>query len=284
VSGFGRLVRPAHAAFRRALGLALLLALLPTGVRSEPEAPLALLQGAFDRMFNYPSVRRVSLRIHRADRVTERAFEAAYKRIDGEGRTLLRFSDPPYLRGTRLLVLETPGATSDTWLYQPSWRRVRRVSTGQKGDSFFGSDLTFEDLEHHDWSRWALRLLPDAEEEGRLCRRVEATPRVDSQYARIVAWIDPGNGALARVDFHRTAAAPPFKSLLVPAGEVEQAGGVLLTRRIWFRVHGRDAATEVHFERIERDPRIADSVFSAARLEHGGRDLFAVVERLREAP
>lgn len=254
----------------------------PLAAHAQSDAPLALLQDAFDRMFNYPSVRTVSLRIHRAGRVTERVFEVAYKRVAGGGRTLLRFKEPPYLRGTILLVVETHGAASDTWLYQPSWRRARRVSTGQKGDSFFGSDLTFEDLEHHDWSRWALQMLAPAEEDGRLCERVEAVPNEASQYARIVAWIDPVSGALARVDFHRSAQAPAFKSLRVPVDEIETSGDVLLPARMWFRVHGRDAATEVRFDRIERDPEIADALFSASRLEHGGRDLFRAVERLRD--
>jgi len=251
---------------------------------AQSPSPLALLRDAFDRLFNYPSVRSVSLRIHRGRRVTERSFQAAYKQVAGEGRTLVRFTEPPYLRGTRLLVLEKHGAASDIWLYQPSWRRVRRVSTGQKGDRFFGSDLTFEDLEHHDWTRWRLRMLPPGSEDGRNCVRVEAVPKEASQYARIVAWITVDTGLLARVDFHRSPVGPPFKSLLVPAAEVEASGGVWIPRRMWFRVHGRDAATEVRIDRIERDPAIADALFSAARLEHGGRDLFTAVERLREAP
>jgi hypothetical protein len=267
-----------------ALAMAGSLSLAPGAPVPEPASPLALLQGAFDRMFNYPSVRSVSLRIHRGDRVTERAFEVAYKQVGDERRTLLRFSDPPYLRGTTLLVLEVPGAGSDTWLYQPAWRRVRRVATSQKGDSFFGSDLSFEDLEHHDWSRWILRMLPAAEEQGQLCSRVEALPLDESHYGRIVAWIEPEQSALARVDFHRRADGPAQKSLVVSQKELALAGDVLLPGRIWFRQHGRDASTEVVFERVELDPEIADEIFSAARLEHTGRSLFGVVERLRGEP
>jgi len=266
------------------LALGLAVASVGAAAADEPAPAAEVLQDAFDRLFNYASVRRVRLRIHRGERVTERAFEVAYKRVAGRGSTLLRFSDPPYLRGTALLVLEAPGSRSDTWLYQPAQRRVRRVSTGHKGDSFFGTDLTFEDLEHHDWSRWDVRALAPAERDGLWCRRIEARAQQDSQYERIVAWLEPERPLLVRVDFYPRADRPPAKSLIVPAHEVEAVEGVWLPGRMWFLQAGRDASTEVVFERIERDPDLADEVFSAARLEHGARNLFQAAQRLRADP
>ncbi len=46
----------------------------------------------------------------------------------------------------------------------------------------------------------------------------------------------------------------------------------------------RESPDTVRAALVRRDPAIADALFSAARLEHGGRDLFTAVERLREAP
>ena len=245
--------------------------------------PLAIIQSAFDRVFNYPSVRSVTLRIHRSQsRVTFRSFDVVYKKVDGRGRTLLRFTEPEYLRGNALLIIEETDGRNDIWIYQPDQRRPRRVSASHKADPFYGSDLSFEDLEHRDWSRFQLVQLPNAMEQGRACYVIEGRGAEDSQYSKMVAFIERERLALLRVDFFKAAADRPIKSLTFAPEEITEADGILKPERMWMRQSGRDAATEVVFERIQDDPEITNRVFSAMRLERSGQDLYKLVERLRE--
>ena len=245
------------------------------GASAAPSSPTQVLQTAFDRTLNYSAVRSVVLRIHRGnDRVSLRAFDAAYRKVEERGDLLLRFTAPDYLRDTAFLIVERDDGSSDAFLYQPEARRVRRVSTSQKSDAFFGSDLTLEDLEHQSWQRYEVRELPTAEERGYTCHVIEALPRHESQYGRIVAWIDRETLLLLRVDFYRSASDTPLKTLTVETEGVEMAGHLYKPRRMWVRQNGRDAATEVEFTRIDTDTVITDRVFSAIRLERSGRDLF----------
>ncbi|MCP5057911.1 MAG: outer membrane lipoprotein-sorting protein [bacterium] len=279
---------------KRAIASFLGLLAMWTTVSAEPDvvkdaadpSPHQIVQAAFDRMFNYPSVRSVTLRIHRhGDRVTYRSFDVVYKKIDGRGRTLLRFTEPPYLRGNTLLIIEEDDGRNDTWVYQRELRRPRRVLAGHKGDSFYGSDLSFEDLEHHDWRRYELRRLPDAVEQGKRAFVVEATTPDDSQYAKVIATVERDRLALLRLDLFKAGSGEPIKSLEFAANEIEEENGILKPDRMWVRQRGRDAATEVIFKKIEDDPQIADSVFATMRLERSGEDLYRLVERLRkEAP
>lgn len=247
-----------------------------------PASPLAIVEAAFDRMFNYASVRSVGLRIHRSGRPPVlRSFDVAYARVEGRGRTLLRFTAPEYLRGSALLILEEPDGRNDHWIYQPSLRRPRRVIASHKGDSFFGSDLSYEDLEHHAWRRFRLTRRPDAREQGRPCFVIEAAPPEDSQYSKVVAFVERERLALLRLDFHRAGSAQPLKTLRIAPDEIVLVDGRLEPRRMWMRQQGRDAATEVVFERIRGDVAIAGEVFAAMRLERSGEDLFELVERLR---
>jgi hypothetical protein len=267
--------------------IALLPFVLAIAAQAEPApgaepSPLALVETAFDRMFNYPSVRSVTLRIERAGRVSAlRSFEVAYARGTGRGRTLLRFTAPDYLRGSALLILEEDDGRSDVWIYQPELRRARRVGASHKGDAFFGSDLSFEDLEHHAWRRFRLARRPDAMEQGRACYVVAAEPPADSQYSKVVAFVERDRLALLRVDFHRGGSAEPQKSLVVAPAEIDEVAGILRPRRMRIEQHGRAAATEVVFDRIESESPIAEAVFGSMRLERSGEDLFELVERLR---
>lgn len=252
---------------------------------ADPSA-LEIVQTAFDRMFNYPSVRSVTLRIHRSgDRVTYRSFDVVYKKIDGRGRTLLRFTEPEYLRGNALLIIEEDDGRNDTWIYQRDLQRPRRVLAGHKGDSFYGSDLSFEDLEHHDWTRYELRRLADTEEQDAAAYVVEAQTPSDSQYSRAVATIERERLALLRLDLFVAGSSEPIKSLVLPRDQIERDdSGNLKPARMWVRQHGREASTEVVFGRIEDDPKIADTVFATMRLMKSGEDLYKLVERMREEP
>lgn len=245
---------------------------------------LEIVQTAFDRMFNYPSVRSVTLGIHRGgSRITYRSFDVVYKKLDGRGRTLLRFTDPEYLRGNALLMIEERDGRSDTWIYQRDLQRPRRVLAGHKGDSFYGSDLSFEDLEHHDWRRFQLRRLPDAIEQGEPSYVVEARPPSDSQYSKAIATVERERLALLRLDLFGANSVEPTKSFELAPDQIERgASGLLKPARMRVRQHGREASTEVVFDRIEDDPKIADEVFATMRLIKSGEDLYKLVERMRE--
>ena len=239
-----------------------------------------LLRDAFDRTLHAPGVRSVELRVYRGGRlVSRRAFDVAYRRDAENARSLLRFTAPNYLRGHALLVLETPESASDTWLYQAEERRPRRVGTAHKADSFYGSDLSFEELEHQRFEHFALRRLPDVLEGGVPCAVIEAVPQRASQYGRLVAWIDRTRNGVARVDFYRGSDVEPSKRLRVALGGVVEEAGFLRIQHMRIEQVGREAWTDVETSRMEIDPAISAEAFSASLLEREGEDLYALVGR-----
>jgi Outer membrane lipoprotein-sorting protein len=265
----------------------LLLVVVLLGARSGAEEVVAsaqsdrdLLRSAFERTLHAPGVRSVELRVYRGGQlVSRRAFDVAYRRDSENARSLLRFTAPNYLRGHALLVLETPEGVSDTWLYQAEERRPRRVGTAHKADSFYGSDLSFEELEHQRFEHFELRRLPDATEGGVPCAVIEAVPQRDSQYGRLVAWIDRARTGVARVDFYRGSDAEPSKRLRVALGDAVEEAGFLRVQHMRIEQIGREAWTEVETSRMEIDPAISAEAFSASLLEREGEDLFALVGR-----
>ena len=265
----------------------LLTAVVLLGARSAAEDVAAsgrsdhdLLRDAFERTLHAPGVRSVELRVYRGGQlVSRRAFDVAYRRDAEKARSLLRFTAPNYLRGHALLVLETPDGVSDTWLYQTEERRPRRVGTAHKADSFYGSDLSFEELEHQRFEHFALRRLPDASEAGVPCAVIEAVPQRKSQYGRLVVWIDRARTGVARVDFYRGSDAEPSKRLRVALGEVVEEAGFLRIQHMRIEQIGREAWTDVETSRMEIDPAISAEAFSASLLEREGEDLYALVGR-----
>ena len=67
--------------------------------------------------------------------VTDKEGHAVRKRFTisrvgsfGNGKTLVRFTDPPELRGVTLLSINEPGLTDRQWIYTPATQRVRGVA------------------------------------------------------------------------------------------------------------------------------------------------------------
>lgn len=260
-----------------ASGCLLSLAMLGRAVANDA-APLAMVQHAYDRTLRAPGVRSIELAVHRAGRlVSRRAFDVAYRRDTAGAQSLMRFTAPSYLRGDALLVLETPAGVSDVWLYQAEERRPRRVGSTQNADAFYGSDLSFEELEHQRFEDWTLRPLPDDTHCD--CAVVEATPPRDSQYGRLQLWIDRAHQAIARIDFFRGSESIAMKRLTVSLGDAVEDDGFLRIRRMRIEQIGRDAWTEVETVRMEIDPAIPPALFSAAVLERETDDLYDLAAR-----
>ena len=113
-----------------------------------PPNARSILAGAFANRYEVNLTSRIELVIRNGlGEQRRRVFHAAYKIIDGRVHSVGRLIWPHYLRGMTILTIEAPNRSHDAFVFLPSLDRVRRISTAQRGDSFFGSDLTYEDLE-----------------------------------------------------------------------------------------------------------------------------------------
>ena len=65
----------------------------------------------------------------------------------GEHRTLMTFISPHDVQGTEFLHLSPRGEKDTQWLWTKEMRRARRIAEAQQDENFFGSDLSYRDLE-----------------------------------------------------------------------------------------------------------------------------------------
>jgi hypothetical protein len=110
----------------------------------------------------------------------------------GNGKTLVRFTDPAELRGVKLLSVNKPGMPDQQWIYTPATQRVRSISPREQSEHFAGSDFTYEDIAEHPFDNFTYQLLP-AEDviENHKTFKIAATPAspANSQYKYIYYWV-----------------------------------------------------------------------------------------------
>jgi hypothetical protein len=110
----------------------------------------------------------------------------------GNGKTLVRFTDPTELRGVTLLSINEPGVNDRQWIYTPATERVRSVAPRERSERFAGSDFTYEDIAERSLDDFTYQPLPAEDTiENHKTFKILATPVTPdrSQYKFIYYWV-----------------------------------------------------------------------------------------------
>lgn len=143
-----------------------------------------------------------------------RDIELYYKKAEGSESTLFKFTAPPVVQGTGLLIVDSGKPVNDIWMYLPATRRIRRIAGAEKTNWFMGTEFTHEDFEDYKTSAYTFQLDKEDEVCGdqRRCFVVSATAsdaaeKEASGYGRKVYWIEKQSMYPVRVDYHDKAGA-----------------------------------------------------------------------------
>ncbi len=137
-----------------------------------------------------------------------RGIELYYKR-DGHAETsLFKFTSPPVVQGTGLLIADTGKTVNDIWMYLPATRRIRRISGAEKSNWFMGTEFTHEDFEDYKPDAYSFQLdkADAACGDGRHCvvvsaKASDATEREASGYGQKIYWIEKQSMYPVRIDY-----------------------------------------------------------------------------------
>ena len=101
---------------------------------------------------------------------------------------------PPDAKGTGFMrwgYIPGEDKNADQWLYLPSLASTRRVSVRDPGDSFLGSDLTYQDISPRLLSQDKHQLLREETRDGQAYYVVESVPKESNPlYGKVIAWYE----------------------------------------------------------------------------------------------
>ncbi|WP_223552290.1 outer membrane lipoprotein-sorting protein [Aestuariivivens sp. NBU2969] len=92
--------------------------------------------------------------------VSERALEVRTLELIKDGdKSLIVFSSPKDVKGTSTLTYTHKLGADDQWLYLPSIKRVKRISSTNKSGPFVGSEFAYEDLSSQEVEKYTYKFL-----------------------------------------------------------------------------------------------------------------------------
>ncbi len=113
------------------------------------------------------------------------------KSMDGNKKQIIWFLEPKDDSGVAFLKIEHEGKDDEMRMWLPAFKKVRRISSKKKGDSFMGSDLSYEDMTNRNLNENDYKRLEDETIDGIDCYVLEITPKpeVKSSYSKHISWI-----------------------------------------------------------------------------------------------
>jgi hypothetical protein len=166
-----------------------------------------------------------------------------------------------------ILTIEALDRNHEAFVYLPSLKKVRRVTTAQRGDSFLGSDVTYEDLERRRVEDYELERLATSELGAEPVYLIDGRPRRDSGYSHVIFVIAQADGAILETRYFKRGDEAPYRVISAPReGMIHQDGHVVPTYiTVYNRVRG--TSTEVRFDGLRINPPIDEHVFTVTTLE-----------------
>jgi outer membrane lipoprotein-sorting protein len=185
----------------------------PPAQSTEPDAfEIAARSDRSDRGFESSRVSMKMTLKNAAGKQTTRMLEQVTLEIPDEDvgdKNLIHFKSPADIRGTALLSHAQILDPDAQWLFLPSLKRVKRISSANKSGPFVGSEFAFEDITGQELNKFSYRYLEQQPCGELTCDVLERTPKYgNSGYTRQIAWIDTTHYQLRKVDFFDRKNAP----------------------------------------------------------------------------
>ncbi|HUD52876.1 outer membrane lipoprotein-sorting protein [Parvibaculum sp.] len=117
--------------------------------------------------------------------------------------SLMTFDKPADIEGTALLTYPHIKEADEQWLYLPTVKRVKRISSANKSGPFVGSEFAFEDFSTQQVAKFSYKWLKDEPCGTLTCHVVERTPQYeDSGYTREIVWVDTTDYQFRKIDYY----------------------------------------------------------------------------------
>jgi hypothetical protein len=185
----------------------------------------------------------------------------------GDSKALLRFTEPPEVRGVALLIFNHPDRSSDQWMWRPEIGRDQRIALQDRSTRFFGTDFSFEDLEERDVNQFDYKLAGEEAVDGAACWKIESRPRQSktSQYSYSLLWIRKDNFVVAQIDGHNKNGL----SRRIHYRDIQNVQSIWTARRIEVLDAARKSRTVLKLDKLEYNVPFKDADFTLQALRRG---------------
>ncbi|WP_157494103.1 outer membrane lipoprotein-sorting protein [Fulvivirga imtechensis] len=224
-----------------------------------------------DRGFESSQVSLKMILTNKNGQESERLLENKTLELHEDGdKSLIVFNSPRDVEGTATLTFTHKTTSDDQWLYLPSIKRVKRISSDNKSGPFMGSEFAYEDLSSQEVEKYTYKFIKEDNLNGVSALVVERYP-VDpkSGYTRQVVWYNKDNYRIEKIDFYDRKNA--LLKTLDYNGYEQYLGKHWRASQMVMENHQTGKKTRLIFENYAFKTGISDQDFTQNSLVRAGR-------------
>jgi hypothetical protein len=201
----------------------------------------------------------------------------SYRKFFGdEKRSILFYQKPNNVKGTGFMTFDYADkqVDDDQWLYLPALRKVRRISSSDRGDYFLGTDLTYEDMKLEgklEPKDYRYKVLGETTVDNQVLINVLATPlsgeiAKELGYSKVEFTVDSSNWIVISSQYWGLRGRP-LKSLY--ATEIRLVDNIWTRHKLTIENHRSGHKTVFTFSDVDYKTQIKDGLFRKNALARG---------------
>ncbi|MEE9162907.1 MAG: outer membrane lipoprotein-sorting protein, partial [Candidatus Neomarinimicrobiota bacterium] len=182
----------------------------------------------------------------------------------GGTRQIVWFLAPADDRGVAFLRIEHEDRDDEMRMWLPSFRKMRRIAASRKGESFMGSDLSYEDMTSRTLTDYTYELRGEERLHDQPVWVLASTPRAElrSSYSELVSWVRKSDAVILKEEYYDRVG----NLLKVRTVEVEERQGYVVPVSMFMRNVQKEHTTELHFDKVALDTGVSDDLFHERNL------------------
>ena len=189
-----------------------------------------------------------------------------------DNKRMTRFLEPADVKGTVSLLSEHSDKDDDIWIYLPSIKKVRRLVSSNKKDSFVGTDFSYGDVIGHKVNEWSHKLIKEEEVDGKMAYVIESLPRDatvkgNSGYSKRVNWIQKDNFVTLKGMQYDEASELVKESRFGRFRNVDAAKGKWLTGELTVKNVQTEHTTHIYTDDLKFNIGVKDDFFTTRYME-----------------
>jgi hypothetical protein len=183
-------------------------------------------------------------------------------------KALAVFKSPPDLKNVGFLAHAHTFSERDLWAYFPEYKRVRRIAASSQDDSFFGSDLSYDDFTGPpNLDDFKFSILKEEDIDGKPCYVIEVTPKTRRKYTKYIAWVAKDLWIQLKIDYYQDNAI--YRSGVFR--DVRMIDGIPTPFQSEMENKKTNHRTELKLEGVQYHTKFPDDLFTQQSLERAGK-------------
>ncbi|MDX2469534.1 MAG: outer membrane lipoprotein-sorting protein [SAR324 cluster bacterium] len=196
-------------------------------------------------------------------------------------KSITYFLSPADVKNTTFLAFDydDEAKEDDNWLYLPALRKVKRIASGNKKDSFMGTDFSYHDMNGLNIDEWDYQIIKEsAKIDGHDCWVIGSVPKKaiakavikDTGYLKRVGWIRKDNFMMLQ---SKIWVKKGKKLKVLKASEIKKIQDIWTVGKLEMKTLDRkgrlEHATVLLFDEVLYNKGVDDNTFTTQQMERG---------------